>query len=785
MVEADTAESGALTARQQLPDLVLCDLHLGSGSGLDVLMKLRQDVTTATLPLILITGGGDDAALRRGMDLGADDHLQKPFTGEQLLVAVSARLKKQDDLRLRTQRALQDSEARFRAIATAALDAIILMDPDGAISFWNLAAERIFGYRAPEVLGTHLHKIFVSGHLLAAHHEAFQGRSAAGRLTGAGRVLELQARRKDGSEFAAELSLSAADLNDRWHSVAIVRDVTQQHEAAQKLRRERILLRTLVDALPDCIYAKDGQARKTLANLADVRSLGARDEGDVLGKTDPELLDPKTAGACYADDLRVIRHGETVRERQELIVNPLGQQRWLETTKLPLRDELGRIVGLVGIGHDITARREAEEQLRKLSKAVEQSPASVVITDTAGKIEYVNPKFCALTGYRLDEVIGKNPRLLKSGDMSAEDYQQLWQRITSGQEWRGELQNQKKNGERYWEFGVISPIKDENGTITHFVAVKEDITERKRTEKERDLMEVHLRQAQKLESIGQLAAGIAHEINTPMQYVGDNTRFLQTAFADLRQIIGLFDELIQRLREDAHLAGLCAPVDAAMEAADLAYLLEEIPKAVQESLQGVERVTRIVRAMKEFSHPGADQKTAVDLNHAIESTLTVARSEYKYVADLEIDFDQNLPPVPCLPGEFNQVILNLIVNAAHAIGDVVGVNSGRKGRIKVSTRREGDGVEIRVTDTGTGIPEAVRGRVFDPFFTTKAVGKGSGQGLAIARSVIVDKHAGVIRFETEVGRGTTFIVRLPLHAAPNTNPAVNGSRLSAGQESST
>jgi len=165
--------------------------------------------------------------------------------------------------------------------------------------------------------------------------------------------------------------------------------------------------------------------------------------------------------------------------------------------------------------------------------------------------------------------------------------------------------------------------------------------------------------------------------------------------------------------------------------------------------------------MKEFSHPGTKEKVPLDLNHAIESTIIVARSEWKYVAELETDFDPSLPMIPCLPGEFNQVILNLIVNAAHAIADVTQKGGPEKGLISVQTRDTADSVEVRIRDTGTGIPEEVRSRIFDPFFTTKEIGKGTGQGLAIARSVVVDKHNGSIQVETEDGKGTTFIVRLP------------------------
>jgi two-component system NtrC family sensor kinase len=284
---------------------------------------------------------------------------------------------------------------------------------------------------------------------------------------------------------------------------------------------------------------------------------------------------------------------------------------------------------------------------------------------------------------------------------------------------------------------------------------------------ERNRMEVQLRHAQKLESIGQLAAGIAHEINTPTQYIGDNTHFLQDAFGELGGVIAAVRALGGSAAAPPAPDRL-AELRAAADRADLGYLQEEIPKAIQQSLEGVGRVAKIVRAMKEFSHPGSAEKTPVDLNRAIESTLTVATNEWKYVARLETDFAPALPPVPLLPGEFNQVVLNLVVNAAHAIAEAAGPR-GEKGVITVATRRDGDWAEVHVGDTGTGIPEHVRGRIFEPFFTTKGVGKGSGQGLAIARSVVVDKHGGTIAFETTPGRGTTFVVRLPL--APSAAPA--------------
>src|SRR5207248_588288 len=251
-------------------------------------------------------------------------------------------------------------------------------------------------------------------------------------------------------------------------------------------------------------------------------------------------------------------------------------------------------------------------------------------------------------------------------------------------------------------------------------------------------------------------------INTPIQYVGDNIRFVSDAFQDLHQVLQTHGRLLTAARQGPLAEEVLDKADALWQRADVEYLLAEVPRAVEQSLEGVASVARIVRAMKEFSHPGSEEKTAIDLNRAIENTLTVAHNEYKYVADLATDLDVNLPLVSCLPGELNQVILNLIVNAAHAIEDRLGADGGGKGRITVSTHQRGAEVEVRVADTGCGIPEAIRPKIFDPFFTTKPVGRGTGQGLAIAHAVVVQKHGGTITFETEVGQGTTFILRLPL-----------------------
>lgn len=267
----------------------------------------------------------------------------------------------------------------------------------------------------------------------------------------------------------------------------------------------------------------------------------------------------------------------------------------------------------------------------------------------------------------------------------------------------------------------------------------------------------------KLQSMGQLAAGIAHEINTPIQYVGDNLRFLQDAFNGLSVLLTQHQRLLAASQAGAVPDTLVRQVEAAMETAEIGYLSAEIPKAIQQSLAGIERVVDIVRAMREFVHPDTGEKAMVDLNSAIASTLSVARNEWKYVADLVTRFDPDLPLVPCLPGDFNQVVLNLTINAAQAIAEVVGDGTNGKGTITVSTRHDGDWAEVCLSDTGPGIPEDIRPKIFDPFFTTKAVGKGTGQGLAISRAIVEEKHGGTLTFETETGAGTTFSIRLPLY----------------------
>ncbi len=402
----------------------------------------------------------------------------------------------------------------------------------------------------------------------------------------------------------------------------------------------------------------------------------------------------------------------------------------------------------------VQARREIEKANAELAAIVECAGNAIISQDLAGNVLTWNRGAERIYGFSSAEMIGNSMAMLIPSGRVEEDLA-LMERVRNGEgtEHLETTRLTKSNGLIHILL-TVSPIRDQQGNVIGAAHVAWDVTHLKQLERQ-------IAHVQKLESIGQLAAGIAHEINTPIQYIGDNGKFLEEAFRDLL----LYAEACGR--RQAQLPVSSERDDPARDPLeeDLDYFREEIPKAIEHLLHGVEQVARIVGAMKEFSHPGPLEKIPVDINRGIESTILVSRNEWKYIADVTTDFDPELPPVPCLAGDFNQVILNLIVNAAHAIAEVR-KDSDPKGSIHITTRKYDGYAEIRVSDTGCGIPQAIQSKVFDPFFTTKPVGKGTGQGLALAHSVIVQKHKGRIRLESQPGRGTTFIIQLPLEHDP-------------------
>jgi PAS domain S-box-containing protein len=408
--------------------------------------------------------------------------------------------------------------------------------------------------------------------------------------------------------------------------------------------------------------------------------------------------------------------------------------------------------------------KETQEHMAFLASIVESSDDSIIGTDLDGQILSWNRASEKLFGYTAAKAIGNHIALLATPELKDACFKTLAKMRLGERIERFEGVRVKNDGTLIDVSVILGAVRDASGRIQGISANYRDLADRKRREGERENLEVQLRHALKLESIGQLAAGIAHEINTPAQYIGDNTRFLKDAFRDLEGVYRLHQGLLAIVDQNELTREAADNVRTLARSVDDNYLLAEIPQAIEQTLEGINRVTTLVAAMKEFSHPGTREKTPTDLNRNIANTITVARNEWKYVATMETEYDPALQLIPCLPGDFNQVILNLIVNAAHAIADVV--KNGELGRIIVRTRQCEHWVEAEVQDTGGGIPEHARDHIFEPFFTTKDVGRGTGQGLTIARSVVVDKHGGTIQFVTETGKGTTFTIRLPLDGEP-------------------
>jgi two-component system NtrC family sensor kinase len=353
----------------------------------------------------------------------------------------------------------------------------------------------------------------------------------------------------------------------------------------------------------------------------------------------------------------------------------------------------------------------------------------------------IGPETCLAPGFFLER-------------LHPDDRKQTVEAIRAvGGQAKSDIELRLKHGKGHWIWlRLIWDAAKADGTLR---GVMFDVTENRE-------LEIQLRQAQKLESVGRLAAGIAHEINTPVQFVNDSVHFVQDAMTDLAGLIDSYRAVNQSVLDGKPTEDLARAASEAEEESDLVYLLDNVPKALARSIDGLGRVATIVRSMKEFAHPDTKEMMMVDLNQAVSSTLTIAHNEYKYIADIQTDLG-DLPPVECHAGEVNQAVLNIIVNASHAIGDIV-AGTDRRGLIKVTTRVEKGCAVISIGDTGGGIPEHVRDRIFDPFFTTKEVGRGTGQGLAIARSVIIEKHGGDLTFETEPGKGTTFFIRIPIRS---------------------
>jgi len=484
---------------------------------------------------------------------------------------------------------------------------------------------------------------------------------------------------------------------------------------------ERKLLRTLIDNLPDTIYVKDQYCRKVIANPADLKVIGLGTEEEVIGKTDLELFPDEIGLRGHLDDLRVIQRGEAVINRQEAFYNAEGKKRWLLTSKIPIFDNEGNSSGLVGIGRDITEIKKAEEQILKLSMSIEQSPSTIVITDVKGNIEYVNAKFTEISGYSAEEAIGQTPRFLKSGHTPGEVYEQMWKTIGSGEVWRGELLNRKKNGEFFWEWITTASIKNEDDEITNYVAIKEDISLRKQMEAELLVAKNKAEESDRLKSA--FLANMSHEIRTPLNSIIGFSELLADSHFEIEEK----DEFIGHIISNGN---------------SLLSIISDIMDISKMESGMVSIRTREVPVLKIVTEIGRQFK---------------CRFEEKGI-DFRIKYEKELESVHVMadPERLNQIFNNLLSNA---------VKFTNKGFVQLGFSKAGNMLQFEVKDSGIGIPKDFHAKIFDRFSQVETSNSrqygGNGLGLAITK-FLIEQMNGQIRLESESEVGTSFYFTLPL-----------------------
>ena len=512
-------------------------------------------------------------------------------------------------------------------------------------------------------------------------------------------------------------------LDDQGKIIGIMgisRDITERKRMKETLRREQELFNCLTRTIPDYIYFKDRQSGFVRINESMSRFFGLHDPAEAVGKTDFDFFTEEHARQAYADEQQTMETGEPIIGLEEKETWPAGRVTWSSTTKVPLRDAEGKIIGLVGISRDITARKRAEESHAMLATAVEQAVENIVITDLQGTIQYVNPAFEKTSGYTCGEALGQNPRILKSGKQDAGFYRKMWEVLKRGEIWNGHFINKRKDGSLYEEEATISPIRDADGKIINYVAVKRDVTHELQ-------LEAQYRQSQKMEAFGQLAGGVAHDFNN---------------------ILAVIQLQAGLLKSEQSLSG---------EHLDFA---REIEKSAQ-------RGADLTRQLLLFSRKQTLQPKNLDLKGLVENIAKMLRRTLGEDFELQMKFAQEPLRIHADPGMVDQILLNLTVNARDAMpegGQIIietsAVEFDEVTAMQTAQARPGMFVCLSVSDTGCGIPPEILPQIFEPFFTTKDVGKGTGLGLATVFG-IVQQHNGWIHVYSEVNRGTTFRVYLP------------------------
>ncbi len=639
----------------------------------------------------------------------------------------------------RAETLLRASAQRFRNLVESTNDLLWEVDRQGRYSYVSPQVEAILGYTPEEVLGRTPFDLMPPDEAvrLKALFNELQLRRAPIR------ALENINRHKDGRLVVLETNgVAVLDEQGAFSGYrGIDRDITERRQTEQAQRESERRFRDLLENMQLMAVMLDDGGNITFINEFLLRSTGWTWD-EAIGRNWFEVFVPAEARAgLRAIYLRTMAGGLPASPHEHEILTRDGSRRRIVWNSIVIRGPDERAAGSASVGADVTEQRKNEAEMQKLLRVVEQTDDAVVITDPGGVIEYVNAAFERVTGHHRDEVIGTDSRLLYSDHQDQAFYQRMWATISAGKPFQALMTSRRKNGELLHEERTITPLRDASGIITHYVSTSKDVTERRR-------MDEQLQQSEKLASIGQLAAGVAHEINNPVGYISSNIGTLTRYLDDIFRLLDAYEQIETDL-----------PASAAVEELrvlkkdmDLAYLREDIRALIDESGEGVSRVKKIVQDLKDFSRQEEAVWQVVDLHKGLESTLNIVHNELKYKAEVVREYGE-LPLVECIPSQLNQVFMNLLVNAAHAIE--------QHGVITVRTGTEQEWVWVEVEDTGKGIAPEHLNRLFEPFFTTKPIGKGTGLGLSISYG-IVQKHGGRIEVKSEPGRGSRFRVWLPI-----------------------
>ena len=405
---------------------------------------------------------------------------------------------------------------------------------------------------------------------------------------------------------------------------------------------------------------------------------------------------------------------------------------------------------------EILIKTKIQNEQNRLITAIECAAESFLISSLDGTIVYINPAFTTLTGYTKEEVLRQKTNILKSNYHDRKFYTMLWETITSGKIWSGIMTNKKKNGTLYQEKSTIAPVINHEGVISNYVAIKRDITQELEIEKE-------LRRAQKLESIGTLAAGVAHEINSPLQFLVSNTLFIKDVIDDLFRLQKEHQKIMTKVQEHDLLSKEIISLNALADKIDLEFITTETESSIEQTLNGLDRITEIVKAMKDFATPDSSSKTMEDIKSLIKNVVIVSTSKWTEIAEITLELSDSLPHLLIYPAEFNQLILNMILNAVQAIEERYNAGDRQSGQIVIIANKNKSAVEIIIKDNGAGIEQHNIDKVFDPFFTTKAVNQGRGQSLATAYNFVSQQLKGTICVNSSrKEKCTSFTISIPL-----------------------